>query len=92
MNLDDFGLLGLVGPSLDGRITLGQTDTPPEALDRNDLINPVSDHLYEELVDRFALKSAISGVQLKVVVPVQDKGAIWVAGRIVKAGAMISQS
>ncbi|MDF1879630.1 HipA N-terminal domain-containing protein, partial [Sulfurimonas sp. SAG-AH-194-C20] len=64
---DDFGLLKLMSGNINGRITYEtQITSKSSALSLQELINPISSSLFEELVSRYALSSALSGVQPKV--------------------------
>jgi len=64
---DDFGLLKLMSSKIDGRISYeNHDDNKSKALNLDELLNPSSENLFEELVSRFALSSALSGVQPKV--------------------------
>lgn len=80
----DLSLLHLLAPSIRGRLSyesLDSTDRKPLSLD--DLLNPTT-NLFDELVERFALSSAISGVQPKVLAQVQDKATLKLEDYIVK--------
>jgi serine/threonine-protein kinase HipA len=83
---DDLGLLHLLAPAVEGRVCYRQdaiVDQPPLALDV--LLHPQSDALFSELVERFALRSAVSGVQPKVLAQLQDKATLKLGHYIVKA-------
>lgn len=83
---DDFGLLQLLAPSIEGRVRYAQRadqDDSPVTLDR--LLHPESENLFGELVERFAMSSAVSGVQPKVLVQMQDKATLSLKHYIVKA-------
>ena len=78
MDMDDMNLLALTSTSSAGRVWARLPDTaadgegarasPPVQL-RELLAAPGTERLFEELVERYALNTAISGVQPKVVVP-----------------------
>ena len=86
---DDFGLLKLLAPSIQGRLTY-QSDisTRRQPLLLSELLHPDSDSLFEELVERFALESPLSGVQPKVLAQVENKAALTPDEYIVKAWGM----
>jgi serine/threonine-protein kinase HipA len=68
---DDFSLLKLLSNSIYGRVSYqAKNEIKPIVL--TDLLHPKSERLFDELVDKFALHSVISGVQPKVVVKVSD--------------------
>jgi serine/threonine-protein kinase HipA len=83
---DDFGLLKLMSPHIKGRVSYEYKnilDTKPLLLE--DLLNPKSENLFEELVHRFALNSTISGVQPKVLAQIQNKATLKLEDYIVKS-------
>lgn len=83
---DEFGLLQLMSPSIKGRIsykTENQSENKPLVLD--DILHSKDNKLFEELVDRFALNSPISGVQPKVLVQIQDKATLKLEQYIIKS-------
>lgn len=82
---DDLSLLNLLAPSIKGRLTyknLAALETNQPIYLEN-LLNP-QEGLFEELVEKFALRSAVSGVQPKVLAQVQDKATLQLDDYIVK--------
>lgn len=66
---DDFGLLKVMSPSIKSRVTYERdVVVKNENLTLDELLHPKNDKLFDELVSRFALTSALSGVQPKVLV------------------------
>jgi serine/threonine-protein kinase HipA len=83
---DDFGLLKLMSPNINGRVTYDNSEKKSENfLTINDLLNPKSKNLFNELVTKFALTSSLSGVQPKVLAKVQDKATLHLEDYIVKS-------
>lgn len=83
---DDFGLLKVMSSSIKGRITYERSQTNQnEPLFLDDLLKPKSEKLFDELVSRFALSSAISGVQPKVLATIKNKATLKLDDYIVKA-------
>ena len=82
---DDFGLLKLMSKSIHGRINYRHEKSATNSLVLEDLLNPKQENLFEELVSRFALNSALSGVQPKVLASVQDKATLKYDEYIVKS-------
>ncbi len=82
---DDFGLLKIMSTSIDGRITYDLSNDKTNSLSLEDLLNPSSDKLFEELVSQFALNSALSGVQPKVLASVKNKATLKYDDYIVKS-------
>ena len=83
---DDFGLLKLMANSIKGRLTY-EADVAVEEtmLSLNELLHPKSETLFDELVNRFALNSPLSGVQPKVLAKVRDKVTLPLQEYIVKS-------
>jgi len=83
---DEFGLLKLISKGVQGRITYNTTENSPKnSLTLDDLLNPQSSNLFEELVSKFALNSAISGVQPKVLANIHNKATLKYDNYIVKS-------
>jgi len=81
---DSLGLLRLLSPGIKGRIEYGDTQPSTEKLSLNDLLYPESPQLFDELVERFALRTALSGVQPKVLAEIENKATLQLEGYIVK--------
>ena len=82
---DDFGLLRLLAPSIRGRVHYDSTpDSAARPLNLDDLLQP-GEGLFDELVERFALRSALSGVQPKVLAQLENKVILKLDDYIVKA-------
>lgn len=82
---DDFGLLRLLAPNIRGRVHYPQTvETTATPLQLDDLLHPAQG-LFDELVERFALRSALSGVQPKVLAQLVNKATLKLDDYIVKA-------
>lgn len=83
---DDFGLLRLLAPNIRGRIEYNPADHAGErSLSLDALLHSGNPSLFEELVSRFALSSALSGVQPKVLATVENKATLHLEDYIVKA-------
>jgi serine/threonine-protein kinase HipA len=83
---DDFGLLHLLSAHVKGRVHYESSSNQrilPLALE--DLLHPAHSNLFSELVDRFALQSALSGVQPKVLAQIENKATLRLDNYIVKA-------
>jgi serine/threonine-protein kinase HipA len=83
---DDFGLLHVMAPFTKGRIwyETGQ-DAQRDDLTLEELLHPKNEKLFDELVARFALGSALSGVQPKVLAMVRNKATLKMDEYIVKS-------
>jgi len=87
---DSLALLGILGPHQMGRLHyepegehLSNDDSSPETM--ADLLSGGNPDLFEALVDKYALRSGISGVQPKVLLTVSDKAIVRSGKVIVKA-------
>lgn len=83
---DDFGLLKLLSSSIKGRLSyeVGEKSAlKPLSLD--DLVHSKNKNLFDELVNRFALNSPISGVQPKVLAQIENKATLKLEDYIVKS-------
>lgn len=84
---DALSILGLLAPGIRGRLQY-QKNQPnawnqPDSITLDSLLDP-PDNLFEELIERFALSSAVSGVQPKVLAQVIDKASLRLEDYIVK--------
>ena len=83
---DDFGLLKLLAPNVRGRVEYIRDDQPEKSpLHLDTLLHSDNPGLFEELVSRFALRSALSGVQPKVLAQLENKATLRLNDFIVKA-------
>jgi len=82
---DDFGLLKLMAPSINGRISYKNKEKLKDNLTLDELLNSQSENLFSELVSRFALSSALSGVQPKVLAHIKEKATLKEDEYIVKS-------
>lgn len=83
---DDFGLLKVMSPSIRGRVSYqDKSQNKKELLTLDTLLHPKSDDLFDELVSKFALTSALSGVQPKVMATIEDKATLRLDDYIVKS-------
>ncbi|WP_100639396.1 type II toxin-antitoxin system HipA family toxin [Marinobacter salexigens] len=83
---DDLGLLKLLAPSIRGRIEYNRQDqSENNPLHLDTLLHSKNPGLFEELVSRFALRSALSGVQPKVLAQLENKATLRLDDFIIKA-------
>jgi serine/threonine-protein kinase HipA len=83
---DDFGLLKVISSSVKGRVTY-QSDKviDDDSLTLDELLHPKDSKLFDELLRRFALTSALSGVQPKVLARVKNRATLKLEEYIVKS-------
>ncbi len=83
---DDFGLLKLMSQNIKGRVNYKiKESSDGEILTLDSLLHPSTSNLFDELVNKFALTSFLSGVQPKVLAKVQDKATLAFQDFIVKS-------
>lgn len=83
---DDFGLLKLMAPSIKGRVSyVAHTKQQENSLTLDALLHSDEENLFDELVQRFAFTSALSGVQPKVLARIEDKATLQFEDYIVKS-------
>ncbi len=83
---DDFGLLKLLAPNIRGRVEYtGESQAEASPLHLETLLHSDNPELFEELVSRFAMRSALSGVQPKVLAQLENKATLQLDDFIIKA-------
>lgn len=83
---DDFGLLNVMSSSIKSRISYESDFVKISSnLTLEDLLHSKNDKLFDELVNKFALNSALSGVQPKVLATIEDKATLKIDDYIVKS-------
>lgn len=86
VKIDDFGLLNIMISSIKGRLSYETNQIKiKNELTLDDLLHPKSDNLFDELVNKFALNSALSGVQPKVLARIENKITLKIDDYIVKS-------
>jgi serine/threonine-protein kinase HipA len=93
--LDELTLLAVLAPSIKGRLTFSAVDMPPSLIDKvsptknpeplllDELIHK-EDDLFEELLEQFLYRSAIGGIQPKVLGLLRDKINLCMDDYIIK--------
>lgn len=82
----DFGLLKLLAANIRGRVEYVRDSSPEKSpLHLDTLLHSDNPDLFEELVSRFARRSALSGVQPKVLAQLENKATLQLDDFIVKA-------
>lgn len=83
---DDFGLLKIMSSSIKGRLSYETNKNIVEnSLTLDELLHSKDENLFDELVNRFALNSALSGVQPKVIATIKNKLTLKIDDYIVKS-------
>lgn len=83
--MDDLGLLELIGPHVIGRVKYGLPEDNEEPITLNEILHDDTHLLFERLMDRFAIRSGVSGVQPKILLQINDKNTLTTEEYIVKS-------
>jgi serine/threonine-protein kinase HipA len=83
--MDDINLLKLIGPYMLGRVKFNEIVDIKELLELDEIINSDKENLFEELMQRFAIRSGISGVQPKLLLSAHNKTTMKFEHFIVKS-------
>lgn len=84
-NIDDLNLLKIIGPYMLGRVKFEKIIDDKDNLQLDDIVNSSKQNLFEELMQRFAIRSGISGVQPKVLLGAHNKTTMKFEHYIVKS-------
>ncbi|MDD4950897.1 type II toxin-antitoxin system HipA family toxin [Sulfuricurvum sp.] len=84
-HMDDLGLLELIGPHVIGRVKYGLPADNEEAITLDDILHDDTHILFEKLMERFAIRSGVSGVQPKILLQINDKNTLTTEEYIVKS-------
>jgi len=83
--MDDIGFLKIVGPHVLGRVKFGKSIKNDDVLNLEEILNSPTENLFEELMERFAIRSGVSGVQPKLLLSAQNKTTMKFEHYIVKS-------
>lgn len=83
--MDDMGFLKVIGPYVLGRVKFEDIITSNSNLSLEEILTSAKENLFEELMDRFALRSGVSGVQPKLLLSAQNKTTMRFEHYIVKS-------
>lgn len=83
--MDDLGFLKLIGPYVIGRVKYGLPSNNEEPITLDSILKNDTHELFEKLMDRFAIRSGISGIQPKMLMQIQDKNTLTTEEYIVKS-------
>jgi len=87
---DDLSILQLTGGNQIGRNRFSRKDDPPSGPEENEsleslLTYPDTRELFHELIERYAIRSGVSGAQPKVLLKASERGTLTSGRYIVKA-------
>jgi serine/threonine-protein kinase HipA len=83
--MDDLGLLKIIGPYMLGRVKFEALGSARSTLQLDEILTSAKENLFEELMERFALRSGVSGVQPKLLLSAHDKTTMRFEHYIVKS-------
>jgi len=83
--MDDLGFLKLIGPYVIGRVKYGLPSNHEEPITLDNILKNDTHELFEKLMDRFAIRSGISGIQPKILMQIEDKNTLTTEEYIVKS-------
>ena len=83
--MDDIGFLKLIGPYMLGRVKFEKLVQEEDVLTLDSILTSTQEDLFEELMDRFAIRSGVSGVQPKLLLSAQNKNTMKFEHFIVKS-------
>lgn len=84
-SMDDMNLLALVGPYMLGRVKFENINTSDTTLELSSILHSSKQNLFSELMQKFAIRSGVSGVQPKLLLKAQDKTTMKFEHYIVKS-------
>jgi len=83
--MDDMGFLRVVGPYVLGSVKFETVAMSKSTLSLPELLTSHKEKLFDELMDKFALRSGVSGVQPKLLLSVENKTTMKFEHYIVKS-------
>lgn len=85
MRMDDMNLLRLIGPYMLGRVKFEKIIEKEEVLELDNILNSSKQNLFDELMERFAIRSGVSGIQPKLLLSAHNKTTMKFEHYIVKS-------
>ncbi len=84
-DMDDINLLKLIGPYMLGRIKFEKIVSVEEILVLEDILHSTTTDLFDELMQRFSIRSGVSGVQPKLLLSAQNRTTMRFEHYIIKS-------
>lgn len=84
-NMDDISFLKLIGPYMLGRVKFNELIDTNETLKLDDILKNHKENLFEELMQKFAIRSGVSGIQPKLLLTAHNKTTMTFEHYIVKS-------
>ena len=83
--MNELNLLRLIGPYMLGRVKFNKAESETEHLELENILHSSKESLFEELMQKFAIRSGVSGVQPKLLLRAKDKTTMKFEHFIVKS-------
>ena len=83
--MDDINFLKLIGPYMLGRVKFEEIINTKENIQLNEILSSTKHNLFEELLERFAIRSGVSGIQPKLLLKAYNKTTMKFEHYIVKS-------
>ncbi len=83
--MDELGMLKLIGPYMLGRVKFEKIVEESQTLALEDILQSHKQNLFDELMERFAIRSGVSGVQPKLLLSAHNKTTMRFEHFIVKS-------
>lgn len=83
--MDDINFLKLIGPYMLGRVKFEKIIEEKEKIELDDILTSSKQNLFDELMQKFAIRSGVSGVQPKLLLKAHNKTTMKFENYIVKS-------
>lgn len=83
--MDDINMLKLIGPYMLGRVKFEKVVEETERLELDEILTSSKQNLFDELMEKFAIRSGVSGVQPKLLLKAHNKTTMRFEHYIVKS-------
>ena len=83
--MDDINFLKLIGPYMLGRVKFNELIEEKDVLELDGILSSIKENLFEELMQKFAVRSGVSGVQPKLLLTAHNKTTMAFEHYIVKS-------
>ena len=83
--MDDMNFLKLIGPYMLGRVKFDRLTISEDTLVLDEILNSNKQNFFEELMEKFSIRSGVSGVQPKLLLKAQNKTTMKFEHYIIKS-------
>jgi len=83
--MDDIGFLKLIGPYMLGRVKFNELKNDKDNLTLDNILHNSKESLFDELLNKFAIRSGVSGVQPKLLLSAHNKTTMKFEHYIIKS-------